>query len=80
MGLIPLEKAGKRHKPGTFEIFHPRGEGAVVFTHKTPWVRLGVNSEGLPSGGMGGKMSYSAQKKQRNERWPFGPNFRSLEY
>lgn len=54
--LFPLERARKRHNPCTVEFSHQRDEGAVVFTHQTPWIRLGVNFQELPSGDVGGKM------------------------
>jgi len=57
---------GKKHKACTFELSHPRGEGTVVFTYQTPWVGGVVNSQGLPGSIMGGKLSTSDQKQQKN--------------
>lgn len=67
MGLIPPKNAReKKHKADTFELSHPRGERTVVFTYQTPWVGVGVNSQGLPGSIMGGKVSTSDQEQQKN--------------
>ena len=38
-GLLTLEGTRRKQKASTFELSHPRSEGAVVFAHQTSLVR-----------------------------------------